>query len=275
MSLSFDGPVLLAGAGKMGAAMLSGWLKRGLDPKSVLVQEPSLSSDAAGLVKRYGLRAEAQFTALPFAPAVIIAAVKPQVMDQVFPPLAMLAGPNTVVVSIAAGKSIASFEKHLAAGTAVIRAMPNTPAAIGRGITGAFGNAHVTPSQKASCEALLGAVGDVVWVADEALIDAVTAVSGSGPAYVFLLTECLAEAGRIAGLDAEIAMKLARATVSGSGALMDASPLDAGTLRQNVTSPGGTTAAALGVLMRKQGGLKDLMIEAVEAAKKRGRELGS
>ncbi len=275
MSLSFDGPVLLAGAGKMGAAMLSGWLARGLDPKSVFVQEPSLSSDAADLVRRHGLRADAQYTSLQSAPAVIVVAVKPQVMDQVFPPLAKLAGPKTLVVSIAAGKSIASFEKHLAAGAAVIRAMPNTPAAIGRGITAAVGNMHVTPFQKADCEALLRAVGDVVWVEDEALIDAVTAVSGSGPAYVFLLTECLAEAGCVAGLDADVAMKLARATVAGSGALMDASPLDAATLRQNVTSPGGTTAAALGVLMREQGGLKDLMIKAILAAKKRGRELGS
>ncbi len=275
MSLSIDGPVLLAGAGKMGAAMLSGWLARGLDPKSVLVQEPVLSSDAADLVKRHGLRVEAQFAALPSAPAVIVAAVKPQMMDQVFPPLARLAGPKTLVVSIAAGKSIQSFEKHLAGGAAVIRAMPNTPAAIGRGITAAVCNAHVTQSQKADCDALLRAVGEVVWVEDEALIDAVTAVSGSGPAYVFLLTECLAEAGRVAGLDAEVAMRLARATVAGSGALMDASPLDAGTLRQNVTSPGGTTAAALAVLMRDPQGLKDLMTEAVAAAKTRGRELGS
>lgn len=275
MSLSFDGPVLLAGAGKMGAAMLSGWLARGLDPKSVFVQEPSLSGEAAGLVARHGLRAETEFAALSADPAVIVVAVKPQVMDQVFPPLAKLAGPKTLVISIAAGRSIASFEKYLAAGTAVVRAMPNTPAAIGKGITGAVGNGHVSASQKAACDALLGAVGDVVWVEDEALIDAVTAVSGSGPAYVFLMTECLADAGRAAGLDADTAMKLARATVSGSGALMEASPLDAGTLRQNVTSPGGTTAAALSVLMRGQGGLKELMTEAVAAAKKRGRELGA
>ncbi len=196
-------------------------------------------------------------------------------MDQVFPLLAKFAGPKTLVLSIAAGRSIASFEKHLPPGVAVVRAMPNTPAAIGRGITGAVGNAHVTATQKAACDALLRAVGEIVWVEDEALIDAVTAVSGSGPAYVFLLTECLAEAGRAAGLDASIAMQLARATVTGSGALMDASPLDAGTLRQNVTSPGGTTAAALGVLMRERGGLNDLMIEAVAAAQKRGRELGA
>ncbi len=275
MSLSFDGPVLLAGAGKMGAAMLSGWLARGLDPKSVFVQEPSLSGEAAALVTRYGLRSEAEFKSLAAVPAVIVVAVKPQVMDRVFPSLAKLAGPKTLIVSIAAGRSIASFENHLAPRTAVVRAMPNTPAAIGRGITGAVGNAHVSETQKSACDALLGAVGDVVWVEDEALIDAVTAVSGSGPAYVFLLTECLAEAGRAAGLDAATAMKLARATVAGSGALMDAFPLDAATLRKNVTSPGGTTAAALDVLMREQGGLKDLMTEAVAAAKKRGRELGA
>jgi pyrroline-5-carboxylate reductase len=177
--------------------------------------------------------------------------------------------------SIAAGKSIASFEKHLRPSAAVVRAMPNTPAAIGRGITGAVANAHVTAAQKAACDQLLSAVGDVVWVDDEALIDAVTAVSGSGPAYVFYLTECLADAGHAAGLPRELAIQLARATVSGSGELMHQSPLPAGTLRQNVTSPGGTTAAALAVLMREKDGLQDLMRQAVLAAQKRGRELGS
>ncbi|MEQ1715710.1 MAG: pyrroline-5-carboxylate reductase [Hyphomicrobium sp.] len=275
MSLSFDGPVLLAGAGKMGAAMLAGWLARGLDPQAVLIQDPQLGGDAAELVTRHKLKASARFESLDSAPAVIIAAVKPQVMDQVFPPLAKLAGPNTVVLSIAAGRSIASFEKHLGPGTAVVRAMPNTPAAIGRGITCAVANAHVTTLQKAACDALLSAVGDVVWVEDEGLIDAVTAVSGSGPAYVFLLAECLAEAGRKAGLDAGLAMRLARQTVCGSGELMYRSDVPAAALRQNVTSPGGTTAAALGVLMREAGGLQDLMTEAVAAAQKRGRELGS
>lgn len=275
MSLQLDGPVLLAGAGKMGAAMLSGWLAQGLDPSQVLIQEPQLSGEAAELVAKHRIRASAAFSSLETPPAVIIAAVKPQVMDQVFPPLAKLAGPNTVVLSIAAGKSIASFEKHLASGSAVVRAMPNTPAAIGRGITGAAANKAVTPAQKAACDALLSAVGGVVWVDDESLIDAVTAVSGSGPAYVFLLAECLAEAGRAAGLDADLAMQLARATVTGSGELMHRSSLPAATLRQNVTSPGGTTAAALSVLMREEGGLKDLMREAVLAAQKRGRELGS
>lgn len=275
MSLQFDGPVLLAGAGKMGAAMLSGWLARGLSPRDVLIQEPQLAGEAAELAAKHGITVSPGFESLAQPPAVIIAAVKPQVMDQVFAPLAKLAGPNTVVLSIAAGKSIASFEKHLEPGAAVVRAMPNTPAAIGRGITGAVANAAVTPTHKAACDALLSAVGEVVWVDDERLIDAVTAVSGSGPAYVFYLAECLAEAGRAAGLPAELAMQLARATVTGSGELMHRSPLPAATLRQNVTSPGGTTAAALGVLMRDDNGLAALMREAVLAAEKRGRELGS
>lgn len=275
MSLNFDGPVLLAGAGKMGAAMLSGWLAQGLSPADVIIQEPNLAGEAAELAKRHGIAAHAVVADLAAQPAVIVAAVKPQVMDEVFAPLAKLAGPGTVVLSIAAGKSIASFEKHLKPGAAVVRAMPNTPAAIGRGITGAVANAHVTPAQKEACDHLLRAVGEVVWIDDEALIDAVTAVSGSGPAYVFLLAECLADAGRAAGLDAELAMQLARATVTGAGELMHRSPLPAATLRQNVTSPGGTTAAALGVLMRTPGGLQDLMREAVGAAKIRGRELGS
>lgn len=275
MALQFDGPVLLAGAGKMGAAMLSGWLARGLSPRDVLIQEPQLAGDAAELAAKHGITVSPSFASLPKQPAVIIAAVKPQVMEQVFPPLAKLAGPNTVVLSIAAGKSIASFEKHLSPGAAVVRAMPNTPAAIGRGITGAAANAAVTPAQKAACDALLSAVGEVVWVDDERLIDAVTAVSGSGPAYVFYLAECLAEAGRAAGLPADLAMQLARATVTGAGELMYRSPLPAATLRQNVTSPGGTTAAALSVLMRAENGLAALMREAVLAAEKRGRELGS
>ncbi len=275
MSLQFDGPVLLAGAGKMGAAMLSGWLARGLLARDVLIQEPQLGGDAAELAAKHGITVSPAFESLAVAPAVIIAAVKPQVMEQVFAPLAKLAGPNTVVLSIAAGKSIASFEKHLAPGAAVVRAMPNTPAAIGRGITGAVANAAVTPAQKAACDALLSAVGEVVWVDDERLIDAVTAVSGSGPAYVFYLAECLAEAGRATGLPADLAMQLARATVTGAGELMHRSPLPAATLRQNVTSPGGTTAAALSVLMRDENGLAALMREAVLAAEKRGRELGS
>jgi pyrroline-5-carboxylate reductase len=274
-SPALDGLVVLAGAGKMGTALLSGWLGRGLEARNVVIQEPNLTGEAAKLVREHGITAVPSILALPSPPSVILVAVKPQAMDSVLPALARLVGPATVVMSIAAGKSIASFERALPKGTAVVRAMPNTPAAIGRGISGAVANAETTAAQKQVCEDLLGAVGDVVWLEDEALIDAVTAVSGSGPAYVFLLTEALASAGEAAGLDAATAMQLARATVSGAGELLRQSASDPATLRQNVTSPGGTTAAALAVLMREGNGLNEVMTEAVLAAQKRGRELGS
>jgi pyrroline-5-carboxylate reductase len=274
-ALALDGPIVLAGAGKMGAALLSGWLGRGLGSRDIIVQEPNLAGDAAELAAKHGIAVVPSLPSLPFPPSAIVVAVKPQAMEAVFPPLARLAGPATVVMSIAAGKSIASFERHLPRGSAVVRAMPNTPAAIGRGISGAVANAHVTAAQKQVCQYLLAAVGEVVWLEDEALIDAVTAVSGSGPAYVFLLTETLANAGKAAGLDAVTAMQLARATVSGAGELLRQSASDPATLRQNVTSPGGTTAAALAVLMRDGNGLQELMTEAVLAAQKRGRELGT
>lgn len=274
MAIELDGPLVLAGAGKMGAALLNGWLDRGLDPSKVFVQEPQPSADAEALMLARGVRCSPAIAKLETPPSVIVVAVKPQAMDAVFPDLAKLARPGTATLSIAAGRTLASFEQHLPAGAAVVRAMPNTPAAIGRGITGAVANANVTPAQKQLCEDLLSAVGDVVWVDDEALIDAVTAVSGSGPAYVFLLVETLAAAGVAAGLEPDTAMRLARATVSGSGKLLHKSPDSAAMLRQNVTSPGGTTAAALAVLMRDENGLKDLMREAVLAAKQRGRELG-
>ncbi|CAN0506178.1 unnamed protein product, partial [Phaeothamnion confervicola] len=170
---------------------------------------------------------EAGALTLETPPAVMLMAVKPQVMDDVFSRLAKLAGPDTVVISIAAGRTLASFEKHLAPGSAVIRTMPNTPAAIGRGITVCKANAHTTVRQRALCEMLLAAVGEVGWVEDETLIDAVTAVSGSGPAYVFLLAECLAKAGVQAGLDPNLAMRLARVTIAGSGELMRQSELTA------------------------------------------------
>lgn len=274
MSLKFNGSVVLAGAGKMGAALLAGWLDRGLDPARIIIQEPNLSGAALDVARKNGIRSVARLEPQKEAPAVIVVAVKPQVMDEVFPALANIAGSETVVMSIAAGKTLASFERHLHKGSAVVRAMPNTPASIGRGITGAVTNAHTTATQKDICETLLRAVGDVVWVPDESLIDAVTAVSGSGPAYVFLLAEALADAGVAAGLDEATARQLARATVSGAGELLRQSSSDAATLRQDVTSPGGTTAAALSVLMREGQGLRELMREAVLAAQKRGRELG-
>jgi pyrroline-5-carboxylate reductase len=272
MKLEIDGTLLLAGAGNMGAAMLAGWLERGLAPARIVVQDPAPPPRARELLAKHAIAAREAVASLPEPPAVIVVAVKPQVMDEVFPPLAKLAGKGTVVLSIAAGRTIAGFERHLAPGVAVIRSMPNTPAAIGRGITVAVGNAHVTPAQRAMCDALLRAVGEVAWVDDEGLLDAVTAVSGSGPAYVFYLAECLAEAGVRAGLAPDLAQKLARWTVAGAGELLHRSDLGADTLRHNVTSPGGTTFAALQVLMAESG-LPKLMREAVAAATRRSREL--
>jgi len=272
MSLSLQGPLLLAGAGKMGGAMLARLLEGGLDPRHVIVQDPEPPTDIADLL------ADRSIDVLPFidelssSPAVILIAVKPQIMDAVVPPLGRLAGPETLVLSIAAGRHLAGLEALLPEGTAIVRAMPNAPAAVGRGLTVAVANSQVTPVQKALADDLLQAVGEVMWVRDEALLDPVTAVSGSGPAYVFLLVECLAEAGRAAGLDAALADELARATVTGSAALLEQSDLSASELRQRVTSPGGTTAAALEVL-GGPGGLQELLTAAVAAATKRGREL--
>lgn len=272
MTIRLDGPLLLAGAGKMGGAMLAGWLARGLAPKEILIQDPGPPPEVKALIDQHGVACSADVGPLAKAPAVLLMAVKPQVMEDVFPPLTRHVGRSTLVLSIAAGRTIASFEKHLPAGTPVVRAMPNTPAAVGRGITVCCPNSHVTMSHRALCDTLLSAIGEVAWVENEALIDPVTAVSGSGPAYVFLLAECLAEAGRAAGLDAKLAAQLARATVSGSGELLRQSDLGADQLRKNVTSPGGTTAAALSVLMAPDG-LQQLMTKAVAAATKRGQEL--
>ena len=272
MTMTLEGPLLLVGAGKMGGAMLSGWLARGLDPAQVIVLDPAPPAEAQAILDQHRIRRVGALPASLEPPAVIVIAVKPQMMDAVFAPIAALAGPRTLVLSNAAGRTIASFERHLPPRVGVIRTMPNTPAAIGRGITVCVANAHVDQRQRAQCEALLAAVGEVGWVTDEWLIDAVTAVSGSGPAYVFLLAECMAEAGVAAGLEPDLARRLARATVSGSGELLHQSPLGPAELRRNVTSPGGTTAAALAVLMAPDG-LQALMTRAVEAARQRGREL--
>jgi pyrroline-5-carboxylate reductase len=272
MSFTLQGPLLLAGAGRMGGAILARLLDRGLDPRHVLVQDPEPPVEVADLL------ADTCIDVLPFIdeltrpPAVILLAVKPQLIDEVLPGLARLAGPDTLLLCIAAGRRLAGLASHMPEGAAIVRAMPNTPAAIGRGVTVAVANPYVTPVQRALTDDLLGAVGDVLWVEDEALLDPITAVSGSGPSYVFLLAECLAEAGRAAGLEAGLAEQLARATVAGSAALLEQSDLPAATLRQNVTSPGGTTAAALEILGGAEG-LQKLMTAAVAAATKRGREL--
>jgi pyrroline-5-carboxylate reductase len=272
MTLRLAGPLLLVGAGKMGGALLSGWLREGLNPESVLVQDPQPPKEAAALLRKHKIAKSARKLAKP--PAVIVLAVKPQLLDAVLPGLKPLIGGKTVLLSIAAGRTLKGLSKHLPAGTAVVRAMPNTPAAIGQGISVAIANAAVTAMQRRDCNALLKAGGEVVWIDDEALMDPVTAVSGSGPAYVFLLAESLAEAGVEAGLERKLATRLACATVSGAGELLRCSGLSPSALRENVTSPKGTTAAALEELMVEKG-LKHLLSRAVAAAKKRSRELSS
>jgi pyrroline-5-carboxylate reductase len=261
--------VVLVGAGKMGGALLEGWIGLGVDPAAMTVIEPQPSPQVAALAAR-GLRLNPSGSA-GRADAVVIA-VKPQTAPQALAEIGALVAPGAVVVSIMAGRTLGFLADALPAGTAIVRAMPNTPAAIGRGITVAVPNPRVTPAQRELAHRLLAATGAVEWIGDEGLMDAVTAVSGSGPAYVFLLAESLARAGEKAGLPADLAASLARATVSGAGELLYRSPLAAVTLRHNVTSPGGTTAAALDVLMAADG-LDAVMERAVAAATRRGREL--
>jgi pyrroline-5-carboxylate reductase len=265
---NLTGPIVLAGAGKMGGAMLSGWLAQGLNPQNLSVIEPHPSDDINALATK-GVRLNPSAKDIGAATTLVVA-LKPQMFRQAGTMLKSFTGPSTLVVSIMAGMTIASIEA--VCGGSVVRAMPNTPAAIGRGITVAVAANTVGASQRAITDALLRATGSVEWVDDESLMDAVTAVSGSGPAYVFLLAEELARAGVEAGLPQELATRLARETVAGSGELLHRSELPAATLRQNVTSPGGTTAAALEVLMGPDG-LQSLLTRAVAAATRRSKEL--
>lgn len=261
-----DGLVLL-GCGKMGTALLTGWLAAGVPAASVWVIEPNPTEwlQTIGVHLNKGL---------PPRPAVALLAVKPQMMGSALPALQALGNGTTLFISIAAGTTIATFEAALGAGTPIVRTMPNTPAMVGRGITALCGNANATAAHLALAQALMSAVGQVVSLTDESQIDAVTAVSGSGPAYVFHLIEAMAAAGEAEGLPAEIAMRLARATVCGAGELAYQSPETAAQLRINVTSPGGTTAAALAVLMDEATGFPAVLKRAVRAAANRGRELG-
>ena len=265
----FRGTLVLVGAGKMGSAMLDGWLARGLDPKKIIVIEPEPVKAVKVLVRR-GLKLNPK-DKVGVASAIVIA-VKPQSAPEALPPLARYIDKATLVLSIMAGRTIGFLEKSLPGGTAIVRAMPNTPAAIGRGISVAVANAKISKRQRKQASDLLAAIGKVEWVPDEALMDAVTALSGSGPAYIFLLAECMARAGVTAGLPPELATRLARETVAGSAELLHRSDLDAATLRQNVTSPGGTTAAALEVLMGP-GGFDQLLTQAIAAATQRSRDL--
>ena len=267
-TLQTTGTIALAGAGKMGGAMLTGWLAQGLDPARVVVIDPHPSAEINAFAIG-GVRLNPSATNTGIVDTLVVA-VKPQMFRGAGAALKTFVGPSTLVVSIMAGMTIAVLEEIC--GGAVVRAMPNTPAAIGRGITVAVPAKNVSAAQRATADALLRATGSVEWIDDESLMDAVTAVSGSGPAYVFLLAEELARAGIAAGLPEELATRLARETVAGSGELLHRSELPSATLRQNVTSPGGTTAAALEVLMGNDG-VGPLMTEAVAAATKRGKDL--
>jgi pyrroline-5-carboxylate reductase len=265
--MSGAAPILLVGCGKMGGAMAAGWLAAG---RQVVVVEPHAPVPPGVAL------AVTDAAALPasLAPSAVVLAVKPQEAARVLPSYARFAGAS-VFVSIMAGKTVANMQALLGAAARVVRAMPNTPAAIGRGITVCCAGAGVSEAQRALADSLLAAVGQVEWVSDESLIDPVTAVSGGGPAYVFLLVEMLAQAAVAEGIPEPLAQRLARATVAGSGALLDASAeVPAATLRQNVTSPGGTTAEALKVLM-EDAGLPALMRRAIAAATARSRALSA
>lgn len=270
MSLANAGPVLLIGAGKMGMAMASGWVRAGLPGAELTLIDPQPHDSVSVFAAAHGARLLGD---LPTEMArVVVLAVKPQIMDAVLDAAQAVVGPETLVISIAAGISTEKLSAGLGTGR-IVRAMPNTPAQIGKGISGAFARGEITPGDRALAEAVLEAAGAVVWVDAEDLIDAVTAVSGSGPAYVFHLVEAMAAAGKAQGLSEQQAMALARQTVIGAAALMEADAAPAEQLRRNVTSPGGTTQAALDVLMADDG-LGALMARAIAAARSRSEELG-
>ncbi len=260
-----DGLVLL-GCGKMGSAMLAGWLDQGLPATSVWVIDPNPTDWVQGT----GVHVNAD---LPEAPAIVLIAVKPQMMGAALPQITEMGQGQTVFLSVAAGTPIAAFEAAFGSDTPVIRAMPNTPAAVGKGITAIIGNEKTADSDLDLAELLLGAVGQVVRLDHEDQMDAVTGVSGSGPAYVFHMIECMAAAGEAQGLAPDLAMQLAKATVAGAGALAEAADETPAQLRVNVTSPNGTTQAGLEVLMHDRDGLPPLMKDTVAAATNRSKEL--
>lgn len=273
MTIELKGTLVLAGCGKMGGAMLEGWLKAGANPKKIIVIDPDPPIEVMDVLVQHRIQLNPDLSTVTDA-EVIVVAVKPQVMEDVLPNLVVLKSSKPLILSVAAGKTIATFAKHFGTDAAIIRTIPNTPAAIGRGITAMSANANVSETQMNMANTLLSSTGEVVTVENESMIDLVTAVSGSGPAYVFYLTECLANAGEKIGLPADLAMQLARATVAGSGELMRQTGIDPATLRQNVTSPNGTTYAALQVLMADSG-MKPLFEKAIKAAADRSKELAS
>jgi pyrroline-5-carboxylate reductase len=268
MAVGRGGKLLLVGCGKMGGAMLEGWLARGLAASDAIVAEPV----EAMRPRKDGLHCVASSDEIRETPEIVVLAVKPQTMDAVLPDLRRFADGGAVFLSIAAGKTLKYFAGHLGATAKVVRSMPNTPAAVRQGITVACAAAGVSDAEKKRCQDLLEAVGQALWVEDETLIDPVTALSGSGPAYVFLLVEAMAAAGAKLGLSPDMAMQLARATVAGSGELLRQSSEPASQLRVNVTSPGGTTAEALKVLMAADG-IQPVFDKALAAASRRSKEL--
>lgn len=270
MSLS----LLLVGCGKMGQAMLRGWIDEGIEPREIVVIDPNADNLAVAVnLDCRGVKGAGDIP-LDFRPDVIVLAVKPQIIADVLPTFRALAEAGSLVVSIAAGARLATFEAGFGGHAAIIRAMPNTPAAVHQGMIVCCPNGHVSPAQKSACNRLMTAIGEVAWIEDEGLMDAVTGLSGSGPAYVFYMIEAMTAAGIQAGLPDSLAVQLARQTVAGAGALARAADESAAELRKNVTSPNGTTAAGLAVLMDETSGLGPLMAKTVAAATKRSKELG-
>ena len=272
--VGLDRPILLVGCGKMGGALLAGWVDQGLSVDHMLVVEPTIDGDGSRVLDKVPAIKNITNITEDFNPGVVIFAIKPQIMGEIVPLYRRFTAGNTVFLSIAAGMPIQFFEEKLGAGAAVVRVMPNTPAAVRRGMSVLCANTNTDQLQQNLCAELMAAVGETAWLQEEGLMDAVTAVSGSGPAYVFYLIECLAQAAEGLGLAPDLAAHLALQTVSGAGELARLSNDQAAQLRINVTSPGGTTQAALEVLMGKNG-FKPLMMAAVRAAENRGRDLGT
>lgn len=268
--MSSDFSICLVGAGNMGGAMLAGWLDSGIDASNITVIDPSVNESVLKILARKNITPHDTVPA-DYTPDVMIVAIKPQIMEAVLPSLKGMIGSNTVSVSIAAGTTLAVLEKHLGS-SAIVRAMPNTPALLRKGITVGCANDVASKVQIDRVDQLLHAIGKVSWVDDEGQIDAVTAVSGSGPAYVFLLAETMATAGIKEGLSPELANQLARETIAGAGAMLSVLSDSSARLRENVTSPNGTTAAAMDVLMADPG-MAELMAAAINAARKRSQAL--
>lgn len=269
--MSFHGPIVLVGAGNMGGAILRGWIDSGMAPETIFVSDPFISQDFASFLDEqhvgYGPKIPDGLKA-----GCLMLAIKPQIMNEVLPHLSDHIHEHTAIISIAAGTTIASIKTHLPQGI-VVRSMPNTPAMVGRGVTGLVAETQIDGPLRSDITDLLKVCGAVEWVESEAQLDALMAVSGCGPAYVFYLAEVMAAAGRELGLEADLAMRLAKNTVTGAGELMYQSSDAPEQLRKNVTSPGGTTAAALNVLMH-DGAMAQLFEQALKAAKHRADELG-